>query len=417
MGLCCINCFADDFIRAFVANEQTTGDCDYCGTTNTAIAETSRVGKFIREGLAKAYEHVDVTGLYFDPVDKEYIAGESAIDVLNNEGVFSELIYTQFIDEALAKNLFDDSGLTHYQVAGGEYDWLDGGSALIVLRGEFAGSEGTHYQSSWNSFRASVKYHARFFDLPEFETREALLGPIVDFFPKIERQLRVGTSLYRARIAKGNLPVEAWLKQKELGPPPVGDSKHSRMSPPGISYAYLSKEADTCIAEIKPNVGDEVWLAKFVTKKKLKIIDLTLVPRVRVPSIFNPNYDHNLRWAQDFFEHFQNEISDPTGTGDNLLDYVPTQVLAEFIHTQGYDGIKFKSSQNPKGVNYTLFCGPDYDFQAGYWPKRPPFHEWIRLEQIEYIDIAAMKLKTVPWNSSVIPVDELINPDGVNVEF
>lgn len=189
------------------------------------------------------------------------------------------------------------------------------------------------------------------------------------------------------------------------------------MSPPGISYVYVSKDPATCIAEIKPNVGSEVWLAKFVTQRCLRILDLTMVPRVHLPSIFDPAYDHQLRWARDFFEHFQSEISRPTAGDDNLLDYVPTQVLAEFIHSQGYDGIKFKSSQKPSGVNYTLFCGPDHDFEAGYWPKRPRFYEWLRLQQVTQLHINAMKLNTEKWHSEDITPDQLKNPDDEPTDF
>jgi hypothetical protein len=417
MSLCCINCFADEFVRDFVQDEGIVGNCEYCGSEDVAVADSTKVGDFIREGLARAYENVDRSGLYWDAGSREYIAGESATEVLNNEEVFSELVYSRFRDAALAGDLLTHSGPDYYDVMDGADDWLDGGMALIVLRGEFAGAEGSHYQSSWDSFKASVKHHARFFDFPDDDSREALLGPIVDFFPKIKRRLRAGAALYRSRLANGSFPADAWLMQKELGPPPVTIAKHSRMSPPGISYAYLSKEPDTCVAEIKPNVGSEVWLAKFITKKSLRILDLTMMPKVHVPSIFDSDYDHQLRWARDFFEHFQTEISRPTASDDNLLDYVPTQVLAEFIHSQGYDGLKFKSSQKPSGVNYTLFCGPDYDFEAGYWPRRPRFHEWLRLEKLTMLHMKSMKLNVEEWHAFEIAPEQLNNPDDEPTDF
>lgn len=49
------------------------------------------------------------------------------------------------------------------------------------------------------------------------------------------------------------------------------------------------------------------------------------------------------------------EISKPPTRHDDLLEYVPTQVLAEYLRSKGIDGIKFNSSQNNLGVNFTFF--------------------------------------------------------------
>lgn len=129
MSLCCINCFADEYVRNFVQDTGIVGDCEYCGSEDVTVADTSKVGEFIREGLARAYEHIDRSGLYFDPVDREYISGESATDVLHNEEIFSQLLYSSFEDAALASDVLADSGPAWYDIADGAHDWLDGGAA------------------------------------------------------------------------------------------------------------------------------------------------------------------------------------------------------------------------------------------------------------------------------------------------
>ena len=37
------------------------------------------------------------------------------------------------------------------------------------------------------------------------------------------------------------------------------------------------------------------------------------------------------------------------------MDYLPTQVLAEYIRSLGYDGFVFDSSKNKDGYNIVLF--------------------------------------------------------------
>ena len=46
------------------------------------------------------------------------------------------------------------------------------------------------------------------------------------------------------------------------------------------------------------------------------------------------------------------EFSKPTNNSD---DYLPTQVIAEYIRSLGYDGIRFNSSLHYGGVNLTIF--------------------------------------------------------------
>ena len=48
----------------------------------------------------------------------------------------------------------------------------------------------------------------------------------------------------------------------------------------------------------------------------------------------------------------QGAFSKPTNNSD---DYLPTQVIAEYIRSLGYDGIRFNSSLHYGGVNLTIF--------------------------------------------------------------
>lgn len=219
--------------------------------------------------------------------------------------------------------------------------------------------------------------------------------------------LESGCEFFRARRADTRLPIAAWQCQQALGPPPVSRATHSRMSPPGISYLYLSDDVETAVAEIRPNVGWELWVAQFVLEKPVKVFDCTKVPEIKIRRIFDPNYDHERRWAGDFFDRFTNDISQPPTSKDDLLEYVPTQVFAEYLRARGFDGLRFRSSQNGRGKNVTLFCSPDDDVAHGYLATRPLFHEWVRLQIVSEVTVTHAAYSIATDESRAVTNDDL----------
>jgi len=417
MNNCCIECFEEPVIKEFIESEGQHGECEYCDSQNVFVSDTETVGNFIREGLARAYEHVESAGVYWDSESKEYTAGETVDEILfHDEPIFSEKLFNQNNETTLVNDLMADSAPNWRDSADGADDWLDGGSALIVPRNDFYGPDHNKYKESWESFKEHVKFHGRFFNFSDDDSREALLGPVTEFFPKLEGTLHKDTTLFRARIVSGVLPNDEWELQDALGPAPVRNASHSRMSPAGISYMYLSDDVDTCITEVRSLVGEEVWVASFELKKDLKILDFTKIPEVKIPSIFDSNYDHNLRWASNFIDEFLRELSQPPTSHDDLLEYVPTQVLAEFVRSLEYEGIKYTSSQNPAGINYTLFCSPGHDYENGYWPKRPKFNDWMFIKQINTLAVTSQIVGKEQIESRDIKPEDLKDPEE-NHEF
>ncbi|MGE5542569.1 MAG: RES family NAD+ phosphorylase, partial [Bacillota bacterium] len=162
--------------------------------------------------------------------------------------------------------------------------------------------------------------------------------------------------------------------EEAMGPAPVQKASHSRMSPQGISYMYLSDGPETCIAEIRPAAGEIVCLGRFRVIRDLRVVDLSGV---------NPRKRGDEARAARFLASFAREISRPLTPQDALLDYIPTQVLSEFIRSRGYDGIKYRSSQFESGFNYTLFCGPKTADSPADTRVIDPFVHWMRLEHLE----------------------------------
>jgi hypothetical protein len=161
-----------------------------------------------------------------------------------------------------------------------------------------------------------------------------------------------------------------------------------------------SSEPDTCISEIRPAVGERVYLGKFVVRKNLSIIDLSAMRRIK-QSVFDPGYYHPARWASDFLDKFRMEISRPLLPDDSPVQYIPTQVFAEFVRERGYAGIKYRSSQLRSGHNFTMFCGPrasDYPLEGQKGERRgagilEPFTRWLRLEAIQTVEITGIQFE------------------------
>jgi hypothetical protein len=395
---CCELCFDEEHIINFIKDFNTKGDCDYCSSKDVYIADLSDVGEFIRECIGKAYENVDASGLYWDPEEKEYTAGQFIDDILIDEySIFSEEKLNVDEQRKLLDDILSESGPSWRDIKHGAVDPLDGGSTLLVLRDEFHGPDSNKYEYSWQAFKHSAKHHARFFDLGQAEDkREAILEPVLLLLDEQSITLPTGTTLWRVREEGPDLPKTAKEIQNELGPPPLDKAKHSRMSPSGISYMYLSDTHETCLSEIKPDVGVRIWLGRFLTKKDLKILDLVDVQAQYPDSIFSPDYDHDKNWATIFLKSFAHEISRPIKGESNTLGYIPTQVFTELIRSKGYDGIKYKSSQRPSGVNYTLFCGPveataSYDLSIFTGITR--FTDWMRLTLLKTVSVQAIEYK------------------------
>lgn len=178
--------------------------------------------------------------------------------------------------------------------------------------------------------------------------------------PVLVTTLDTGTVFYRSRIASGELEARSFAENAAaaLGAAPKERADNNRMSPSGVPLLYVSREIDTCIAEVRPSIGDTVVVGHFHSTAPLKFFDFTMLSRrlQHAPlSFFDPSYqkrsEHRL-----LLQYLHEEISRPVRASDT--EYVVTQALAEFIRYDkkwALDGIAFRSVQCEGGVNYVLF--------------------------------------------------------------
>ncbi|GMB79160.1 MULTISPECIES: RES domain-containing protein [Bacillus cereus group] len=384
---CCINCFKNKYIIEYIENEGEHDDCNYCLSCNVPVIDIARMGEFIREALSKAYVNATTD-------DIPYHLYEDSAETINEVLRHSQCIFSAEIDEndkceELMKDLFESSGPSYRDIAQGDIDVWENGEAQIILKDSFYGVYNSEFALNWEWFKEVVKHGNRFFDLNGNNSRESMLSIFDYFFELMEVNLEAGSLIWRARSNSDGPFEDIKGRSLECGPPPSNRTKSFRMNPDGISYFYGAEDKETCIKEIRAVETDNVVFGQFQTKRSLKLINLSKVPNVTPSSIFSNDYDHNMVWAKDFLSLFCAEISKPVDENGASIEYIPTQILSEYIRLKGYEGVCYHSSFTKKN-NYTLFCGrkktsPVYDNLYINDPLVPDFKKWLELVRYEYV--------------------------------
>ncbi|MEP9358765.1 HEPN-associated N-terminal domain-containing protein [Sphingomonas sp. KR3-1] len=217
---------------------------------------------------------------------------------------------------------------------------------------------------SWNDFTETVKHVRRYFferHLTSTDWREETVSPsqlLSEVLSNCEatgmiRALPAGQRYFRCRSRKKG---ERYIHPIDLGPPPAVKASQSRMSPAGIPMFYGARERKTARAEIL-EAGQRYAIAEFRTTRPIRILDLTMSPRV---SIFDPHNGHLNEWAH-FMGAFVRDFQRPVAhDGAEHVDYVPTQVVSEYIRSwprKGgqIDGVAYRSVKRPGGQCVVLF--------------------------------------------------------------
>ena len=231
-----------------------------------------------------------------------------------------------------------------------------------------------HYYARWNWVLDELKHNRRFFNT----SAEALFGEIFDGVDELQawdgrrsrpvvRILSKGTTLFRARI----LNSEAMFKDvyaeplKHIGPPPKEAARAGRMNAEGIVVFYGSREQKTCLAEMRPALGNELAVISLETTKPLRVLDFSRLDQARggkVLSYFQPDFSSEVEKSA-FLRRIHALISQPILPGKEA-DYLITQTMAEYlshVHDKPFDGILFASAQRNGGTNVVLFAKENMD--------------------------------------------------------
>lgn len=215
---------------------------------------------------------------------------------------------------------------------------------------------------SWRdywSFERSVKENARF--IHDRDTQE-FFKAVLDTGETRKRCFKKESVLWRAQIGHGWEPLNDFdgtyiddqpcPYPQERMKPIQRKASEGRANPKGIPYLYLSTDNETAMSEVRPWVGALVSVGQFRITKDLILIyssinnDKSFIYYLNEPS---PEKRERAVWV-----HIDQAFTKPMTNNDQVAEYVPTQILAEFFRSEGMDGILYRSSLG-KGSNIVLF--------------------------------------------------------------
>ena len=348
--------------------------CSACNNTVTSALTPKRIARFIREHLPT----------HFEPDHGLYPGYELTLDDVVGIaiGCSSETV-RRAVSECLENHNANDE----------DFYWPGQEYCRVPSPFESEDHERWYAVGPWHHIAHELTHGRRFFNDTARSFFEWMIGEALEAedperpgTPALVTTLDAGTAFYRSRIASGELEARSFAENAmvALGAAPKERAANNRMSPAGVPLLYVSREANTCIAEVRPSIGDTVVVGRFQSIAPMKFFDFTVLSRrLRYAplSFFDPGYQKRSEHRM-LLEYLHDEIARPVRASDT--DYVVTQALAEYIRYDkewAFDGIAFRSVQCEGGVNYVLFDrGAPEAMAAPDW--RPTFHLAISTDAV-----------------------------------
>lgn len=348
----CCGCVNESFLKAFIKADGIEQICSYCD----AEAKTISI-KELADRIERAFkDHYERT-----PTDPEGYEAAMQNDrecdyqwERQGEEVAWAIANAAVIEESVAEDVLVVLDNRHFDVESAKM----GEECDFAAASHYAKKDaGCHeFRQQWSEFEIGLKTEARFFS----RSAQAILAGIFADLSKLKTAkgtpvvVHVGPEaeirfLHRARVfAAEDEKLEEALKYpwKHLGPPPMQAASSGRMNARGISVFYGAIEAATALAEVRPPVGSQVVVAKFMISRPLHLMDVAALASVTTSgSIFDPRFLRELQRAH-FLAILSGLISRPVMPNEEALEYLTTQAVSDYLATEAeLDGIIFPSVQ------------------------------------------------------------------------
>lgn len=193
-----------------------------------------------------------------------------------------------------------------------------------------------------------------------FEVESALRDKIQELHPYLVKTIPVGTEYYRGRIG-----VKARLSPQFTEPgyppeykyqaysdaaidrPPLHLATEGRFNRTRVSVLYLASDAHTAVSELRPHPGHLVSTAKFRLARDLTIANFASF------DVRDFLSDSKLELLREIMS-IADILNVPVQPEHRYL-YSLTQLFADALRLEGFEGLTFKSSVG-SGVNLTCFA-------------------------------------------------------------
>lgn len=393
----CPSCFGDEGIQGFIEGALESNECSFCGekADEPIAAPFKAVAKHINDSLYQEYDDA-ANGMSYVSAEGGYLGQ-------------TWTAYELLIDE-IALELPRDEDDSLFDALVGRLDdnaWCQKHPYSLTYIQET--------QFSWKRFCQVVKHQRRYFFRDDDKEDREILSPgelldtILDYAGKIGLIVRVepgALKVSRARLQRDGEKFESAL---DLGPPPLAKSLQSnRMSPAGVVMFYGSDQTETALRETARSLGTGSYaLGEFANGREIVLLDLANLPAI--PSLFHEipdSMEYNPRTVLQFLDHVSWEISQPVARdGREHIEYVPSQVVTEFVRSTNtdagkIDGIRYPSAVHPGAASYVLFA--DQDNVAVPNDPRPTYRDddrWLELVARSEIEVSETDLAL--WRNEI----------------
>lgn len=361
--LCC-DCVSEKYLSAQIKKQGKRRQCDTCGARRPTYS-LGEVADLVEQAFKDHYVRTaDQPDMWQDAMlrDREsdyewYREGQPVVEAIA-EAVGVE----ESVADNLREILDDRQGYFDPSDPQEDYDFCE------ESHYEPVGASDQHWLSEWRNFERSLKTEARFFSGTVANHLNAVFSGVETLRTRDGRPIVADagpgvaiSAFFRARVFQSDAALIEALERPDmhLGSPPMLRANAGRMNAKGISVFYGASTAEVAIAEVRPPVGSRVAVARFEITRPLRLLDLTALRSVQTEgSIFDPEYIRALERAQ-FLDTLSRLMVQPVMPDDEAFDYLPTQVIADFLATREatlIDGILFPSAQvEGDEINVVLF--------------------------------------------------------------
>lgn len=344
----CHACIDEPQLKVEIKRSGQPARCAYCDGTNLRTVTVTGLARRIDDVYRRMVRFADECAHFsFDGGATWEARGETP------GALIADLIVAG--DEGIAEDIVEQLGEDHaFNIhRDGDTDWYDLGNETYEIEEPID----PQFHHAWTNFCQSVKHVRRFFSEDATAVLDMLLGPLLEGRRRLFRgaiqtigPADEGRFLYRARKANedGDRKKIYSAPISELGAPPAALATAGRMNPAGISVFYACRDIETAVAELRVPVAGCAIVGRFEIIRPLRLLDLTKLEAIENDlSPFHPDYFEVGSFVQ-FLQGFHAEIRKPVIPGRERLEYLPTQVVAEYLWTRSenaVDGIIFRSAQ------------------------------------------------------------------------
>lgn len=337
----CHRCIGNKALSKYIRTNGEMKRCDYCGGRSRSIP-FEEFFDVIMDGVSYAYSRAvdELPVEHGEYVGKTYSSDELIYDELSEEiNPQNERILDDIVD------LMPDEIWCDADPFDNEVEDLD------------------FY--SWEVFCKMVREKMRFVfyrvntddDYPNDPI--GILDRIAKYTQeaKLTRRIDKHTKLFRCRVFSD----DKWPTDPgNYAPPKPEHAVPGRMNASGIEMLYLTLEEETAKQETYDRNREYAVVVQYRVEDPIYVLDLSRLDTMDLPSIFDRERRETAH-AIKFLKQFADDISRPKVNVNIDTEYVPTQIMTEFFRyvrpkdRDRYDGILYKSTQNPGGKCLVLF--------------------------------------------------------------